>query len=220
MMHERGKSIVIEGNYGTGKSTQVELLATWLRDAYGIESLTIHEPDGPTEKCKQLRAKIKDGSLPRTPLENLQWFTESREESNRYAREHFIDRGKWVLRARNWRSTEAYQGGGEGLSTELIRETTEAHTDELYMHPDLEVILYLDNDARRQRIGDRGALETPDTFEMRDNSFQDRVNQRYIEIGTRDNLPLIEASPSVEDIQQKIRELLYIRGLLTPISDR
>ena len=72
MMHERGKSIVIEGNDGTGKSTQVELLATWLRDAYGIESLTIHEPDGPTEKCKQLRAKIKDGSLPRTPLENLQ----------------------------------------------------------------------------------------------------------------------------------------------------
>ena len=33
MMHERGKSIVIEGNDGTGKSTQVELLATWLRDA-------------------------------------------------------------------------------------------------------------------------------------------------------------------------------------------
>ncbi|MCA9335481.1 hypothetical protein KC967_01120 [Candidatus Saccharibacteria bacterium] len=49
---ERGKSIVIEGNDGTGKSTQVELLAGWLQDTYDISSLTIHEPDGPTKKSQ------------------------------------------------------------------------------------------------------------------------------------------------------------------------
>ena len=55
-MTERGRYVVIEGNDGTGKSTQVELLAQRLRDDYGIESLTIHEPDGPLQACKELRA--------------------------------------------------------------------------------------------------------------------------------------------------------------------
>ena len=43
---ERGKYIVIEGNDGTGKSTQVELLVTRLLEDYGIESFVTHEPAG------------------------------------------------------------------------------------------------------------------------------------------------------------------------------
>lgn len=211
---ERGKSIVIEGNDATGKSTQVELLAEWLLEDYGIESLTIHEPDGPTEKCRELRARIKDATIPRTPLENLEWFTESREDSNRFGRKFYIDVGKWVLRARNHRSTEAYQGAGEGLSTELIYEMTRQHTDELYMNPDLEVILYLEEMQRAQRLLGREAPEKPDTFETKGADFQRAVNHHYIVMGRRDNVPLIEASPSPAEIHQQIKELIWAQGLL------
>lgn len=212
--NERGKSIVIEGNDGTGKSTQVELIARRLQEEYGIDSLTIHEPDGPTELSKQLRARIKDATIPRTPEQNLQWFSESRQESNRYAREHYIARGKWVLRARNYRSTIAYQGGGEGLSSQLIIDTTRRYTDELYMNPDLEVILYVDDTVRATRIGERGSLETPDTFESRDDKFQRRVNEAYREMAVADKLPLIDASKPTDEVRQEIMELMWLRGLL------
>lgn len=214
LTRERGRSIVIEGNDATGKSTQVELLAEWLLEDYGIESLTIHEPDGPTDKCRELRARIKDATIPRTPLENLQWLTESREDSNRFGRKFYIDVGKWVLRARNHRSTEAYQGAGEGLSTELIYRMTREHTDELYMHPDFEVILYLEELKRIQRLSGREAPEKPDTFETRGVVYQRAVNDHYMVMGRRDNVPLIEASPPPLEIHQQIKELLWIRGLL------
>ncbi|HRC28178.1 MAG TPA: hypothetical protein PKV96_02205 [Candidatus Saccharimonas sp.] len=212
--NERGLSVVIEGNDGTGKSTQVEMLADWLWNIYGTESLTIHEPDGPTERCQELRRMIKDATILRTPEQNLAWFTESRSESNRYGREHYIDRGKAVLRARNWRSTEAYQGGGQGLPYELIRNMTAVATDELYMSPDLEVILYVDPYVRATRISSRGELEVPDTFESMGDAFQTAVDNRYLHIAARDHLPLIEASPPAAVVQQQIRELIWLRGLL------
>lgn len=213
-MSERGTSIVIEGNDGTGKSTQVELLAERLRSEYNLRVLTIHEPDGPLERCKELRARIKDASIPRTPEENLAWFTESRRLSNSYGRKHYIDVGGWVLRARNHHSTIAYQGSGEGVPATRIYEATRAATDDLYMNPDLEVILYVDDEVRAQRIDRRGVLETPDTFESRDDEFQRRVNGAYLDIAEAEKLPLIEASVSVDEIHEQIMELIWLRNLL------
>lgn len=215
-MTERGRSIVIEGNDGTGKSTQVELLAKYLQDSYGIDSLTIHEPDGPLEICKQLRAKIKDATIPRTPEQNLEWFTESRHHSNRYGREHYIDKGGWVLRARNHRSTEAYQGNGEGIDANHIKQVTLESTDALYMNPDLEVILFVNDNVRKQRIASRGGIETPDTFESKGDEFQSRVNDAYISIAERDTVPLLDASQSIETVHREIVELIWLRGLLPP----
>ena len=100
---------------------------------------------------------------------------------------------------------------------EVIDDFWRENATQTYANDSTRLALYMDQNnslAVPREVWRQRALG------MRDNSFQDRVDQCYIEIGTRDNLPLIEASPSVEDIQQKIRELLYIRGLLTPISDR
>ena len=211
----RGKSIVIEGHDGTGKSTQIELLAKRLRNEYGIDSLTIHEPDGPLEECKRLRTKIKDATIPRTAEDNLQWFTQSRHLSNQYGRENYIDKGKWVLRARNHLSTIAYQGGGEGIAEDVILDLTRANTDELYMVPDLTVILFLnDPETRNQRIGQRGPLDKPDTFESKGLAFQKAVNDTYINIAIRDNLPMIDASVSAEAVHEQIMELIWSKGLL------
>ena len=214
-LFERGRSIVAEGHDGTGKSTAVELLGERLWDDYGIESLIIHEPDGPVDECRLLREKIKDATIPRTPMDNLNWFTESRRISNAYAREHYINKGKWVLRARNHLSTIAYQGGGEGIAEDIILGLTRANTDELYMVPDLTVILFLnDPETRNQRISQRGPLNKPDTFESKGLAFQKAVNDTYINIAIRDNLPMIDASVSAEAVHEQIMELIWLRGLL------
>ena len=210
-MSRRGKYIVIEGNDGTGKSTQVERLEQRLLTE-GIESIQIHEPDG-TPISARLRTIIKDGTLERDGLTNILLFTAARHENWRQWVEPALASGKWVLSARNWVSTVAYQGYGENANIQQIESITREFVGESYMHPDLELILTLeDEDIRKNRIDGRGELEQPDTFESRSSGFQSKVNNGYIDFAGEKNLETIDASRDIDaveqDIWQKVLEIM------------
>ena len=66
----RGFYMVGEGNDGAGKTTQIELLAEYLEKEFGLEVFVISEPGG-TPFAEELRAIIKDGSLERSAVANL-----------------------------------------------------------------------------------------------------------------------------------------------------
>jgi dTMP kinase len=192
-----GKYIVIEGVDGTGKSTQVGLLREALKKQ-GIESDEHHEPDG-TPIANEIRAIIKNGSLTRDAATNLLLFTAARHEIWQRAQQR-LDDGVWVIAARNYFSTLAYQGYGEGLSLDLIYKTTRQFTDERYMRPDLAVILTLDDEAERaHRIATRGRLTTPDTFESRDG---------YLDIAAQNDLPILSAARPAPEMTRRILALL------------
>ena len=202
---QSGKYIVIEGNDGTGKSTQVELLARYLADR-GEKVMTIHEPAG-TAMADAIRTVIKNGSIPRDGLTNLLLFTASRHDIWQEASQKLRD-GWYVLSARNYISTLAYQGAGEGIDGVLIRQLTEQFTDERYMKTDATIVLTTDSAHRRQRIAQRGSLDKPDTFEARSDDFQTRVNRAYRTIAAESHYPLIDASQSIEAVQKDVRDAL------------
>ena len=202
-----GKYIVIEGNDGTGKSTQVELLSSYLREQ-GIDTFVTHEPAG-TPIADAIRTVIKDGNLERDPITNLLLFTAARHENWLIASKR-LDEGAWVISARNYLSTEVYQGIGEGLGTELIHEVTRQFTDERYMKPDHTFILTLSNEERATRIQLRGPLDTPDTFESRDRQFQESLNQGYVTLGERYGFEMVDAGQPIEAVQSRIRSSLGI----------
>ncbi len=205
MVTERGRYVVIEGHDGTGKSTQVDLLREKLADD-GIDSIAFHEPEG-TPIANEIRTIIKNGGLERDPETNLLLFTASRREIWNQARAA-LALGKWVVTARNYYSTMAYQGYGEGLDLDLITDTTRQFTDDQYMHPDIAVILSLEDEAARaKRIDQRGELEHPDTFESRDAAFQQRVKDGYLSIARDYNLPVIAADQPLEVISKQIYSL-------------
>jgi dTMP kinase len=202
----RGKYIVIEGHDGTGKSTQVGLIREKLT-AKGINSIEFHEPQG-SPIADEIRTVIKNGALERDGKTNLLLFTAARHEIWKYAQEE-LAKDTWVIAARNYFSTLAYQGYGEGLELELITSTTAQFTDELYMQPDLAVILMLEDQKERvKRISQRGALSTPDTFESRSEQFQSAVSMGYLDIAKEYRLPIISASQPKEAIAQQIFELI------------
>lgn len=204
-MPERGKYIVIEGHDGTGKSTQVEMLHEHLSEE-GIEAVQIHEPAG-VAIADELRKIIKNGELDRDGETNLLLFTAARRELFRQVIAPTLGRGAWVLAARNWRSTAAYQGYGEGLSINEIEAITRKYTDEAYLNPDFECILSLQSEQERaKRIAKRGELENPDTFESRGDDFQTKVENGYLDIARKDGLLVIDASPSPEEIHEEIWE--------------
>lgn len=203
-MRNLGKYVVIEGNDGTGKSTQVEMLSEWLNKENGIETFVTHEPAG-APIADAIREVIKNGELERSPETNLLLFTATRYEIWQQARRE-LALGRWVLSARNYLSTEVYQGYAEGLSIELIHDITRQFTDDRYMSPDYTFILTLDDDERKRCIGGRGELAHKDTFESRDDEFQSKLNAGYVEIAKKYDFTTIDAGDSIVHIQQTLRD--------------
>lgn len=201
-----GFYIVGEGNDGTGKSTQIDLLAQYLEKEFDLETYVMHEPDG-SPISSEIRTIIKNGSLERDAVTNLLLFTASRHETWFREARPVLQRGGVVLSARNELSSEIYQGVGEGLGVDYVRDVTRAFMDERYMNPDLTVIFTLQDAIRKQRIAARGELENPDTFESRGDNFQTLVDGGYATIATERGFPTIDASRSITTVQRNFRRL-------------
>ena len=212
----RGKYIVIEGGDGTGKSTQVELLKKRL-SGQGISSIVIHEPDGfegdselgiaAVPEATELRKKIKDATIPRTPTQNVEWFTEARRLNWIQAMEPALKLGAWVLAARNWYSTVAYQGYGEGIDPQVIEAVTRQQVGGEYTTPDYALILNIANETVRQgRISNRGPLDTPDTFESKPDTFQQAMQTGYMKFAAEYNIEVLDASGTISDVEESIWE--------------
>lgn len=200
---DRPNYIVVEGSDGTGKSTQVELLATHLR-SLGKDVFEMHEPAG-VPIADELRKIIKNKDLTRAPETNLLLFTAARHEIWNKAKAA-MEQGAWVVSARNWLSTLVYQGYGEGLSHDTIRTVTRQFTDERYYTPDYTFILTLDDTTRRQRIEKRAdSTAKTDTFESRNQSFQDTLLTAYDALAKLPEYHHIDAANDIDTIQSTIR---------------
>ena len=196
-MITRGRYIVIEGNDGTGKSTQVRLLQTYFHEQ-GRSVVIVEEPGGgdpafTTPVASYLRAIIKNRQLQRDPEINLALFSAARRELWQHSIAPALERGAVVLAARNYLSTLAYQGYGEGLDLDHIRETTALFTDARYMAPDHVVVLVINDDIeRKRRLAERSSLIYLDAFESRADDFQRRVDNGYAALARDMALPVVE----------------------------
>lgn len=199
----RGKYIVIEGPDGTGKTTQADLLQQHL-EAQGKDVMHIKEPGG-SPVSEAIRTVLLDSTLERTPMTNILLFTANRHELWHAVIEPALARGTWVITTRNYWSTLAYQGFGEGMDATIIIATTSAFTSKNYMQPDFACILTLDDIAEgARRVAQRGELEKPDTFESKDDAFQRRVREGYTAIAKQYTLPTISAAQSIKTVAAQI----------------
>ena len=206
--------IVIEGQDGTGKSTQVERLAEKLR-ADGKEVLTFHEPDGELEAAHAMRAIIKDKKYNLEPMTHVMLFTAARYELWKKLAEPVLKRGGYVISARNWWSTLAYQGYGQGVSRARIIRVTKEVMPERYVKPDKAVILTLDDEIRHERQGGRDAVHgadtttETDTFESKPEEFQQRVNGAYEKIAREFDIKTVDARGSIEQVAAELEKLIF-----------
>lgn len=203
-----GVYIVIEGNDGTGKSTQVDMLAAWLRER-GREVVVIEEPGSDdaaktTPVANEYRRVLKDGRFKLDPEVNLLLFSAARRELWFHKIEPALRRGAVVLSSRNYVSTLVYQGYGEGVTENAIINMTKRFTSERYMSPDFVVVLFANDQTRQQRIAERGMTEAVDSFESRDDVFQQKINDGYQTVAKTHNIPLILAERSPADVHQQI----------------
>lgn len=203
-----GYYIVVEGHDGTGKSTQIELLAAWLqttgRDVVVVEEPGSDDPAKATPVANELRRVIKNGQLVRAPEVNLALFSAARRELWQQRIQPALKRGAVVLSSRNYFSTIAYQGYGEGLDVAEIERMTAVFTDERYLQPDGAVVLLASDRVRQQRIVARGEDSAADTFESREAAFQQRVHQGYQQLAANKNIPVVVSEGAPQDVQRQI----------------
>ena len=148
----RGALIAFEGIDGTGKSTQVALLAAALR-ARGLEVVETREPtDGP--HGRRIRVLAAEGRRA-APEEELALFWSDRAEHVESVIEPALARGAWVVTDRYTLSTVCYQGA-RGLDVaELVAES-----ERRFPLPELAIVLELSPEQALERIRGRGAEDT------------------------------------------------------------
>jgi len=205
----RGKYIVVEGQDGTGKSTQVERLRKRLK-SNGIESIEFHEPGEGDKSLQTMPNKIRkillDKNINRVPSTNILLFSAARNElwNRKNGALESLNKGIWVIASRNWKSTIAYQGYGEGYDIPAIESTTKILLGKDYFKPDFECIVYIDELTRIARMTSRDDTHKQDTFESKASDFQKRVNDSYFKIAKKYKTPLINGSGSVQEVEDLI----------------
>lgn len=195
----RGRLVVFEGVDGSGKSTQLRLLAEHLR-ACGMDPLTTHEPTGGTWG-QRIRAMARSGERV-APAEELRWFVEDRREHVAQVIEPALAAGRLVLSDRYYLSTVAYQGA-RGLDPQRLLAQAEAE----FPPPDLALVFELDPALGLARVAARGEAAEP-AFE--EAAFLARADTIFRAID-RPWIARIAADAEAPEIHSRVCELLRLR---------
>lgn len=199
-----GKFVTIEGVEGVGKSTNVEFVANYLRQA-GFNAITTREPGG-TPVAEQIRTVLLDsqpGSLSDT-CELLLMFAARSSHVEALIRPA-LSRGDWVICDRFVDATYAYQGGGRGMASQSIADLEALVLDGLA--PDLTLLLDAPLDIAEGRRHARGIT---DRFEVEEREFFERVRNRYREIAEADpeRVKLVDASGDIATVTATLGDML------------
>jgi dTMP kinase len=149
----RGRLVVFEGVDGSGKSTQLRLLAERLR-AGGVDPVVTREPtDGPFGR--RIRAMARSGAGV-APEEELRWFVEDRREHVTQVIAPALAAGRLVLGDRYFLSTVAYQGA-RGFDPERLLAEAEAE----FPLPDLALVFDVEPATGLARVAARAGHAEP-----------------------------------------------------------
>jgi len=190
--------ITFEGIEGSGKSTQIELLRSLLKEeGHAVEIL--REP-GTT----QLGEKIRDIFLEKTdervdPITEAFLLYASRKHLDQnFLQEHLKNRSI-VIADRYSDATIAYQCFGKGLSEDFVQYI---HEKSDLLSPDLTFYLDITAEASKARIDDREL----DRMESESLDFFNKVRAGYLEIAKSNaaRVIILDAELSVKDLQDQI----------------
>jgi dTMP kinase len=197
-----GKFITLEGVDGSGKSSHVEGIAALLR-ARGRRALVTREPGG-TPLAEQLRALVL--AEPMDPLSETLLMFAARGDHLRRVIEPALAEGVWVVCDRFTDATVAYQGGGKGVSADLIERLRLAVHPGL--EPDLTFVFDCPYSIARERLGGTG--KAPDRFEREGREFFERVRRGYLDLAAAQpgRMRVIDATKSLEAIKNMVEDII------------
>jgi len=185
MPGRRGLFITFEGLDGSGKRTQITRLAETLT-ARGLDVLATREPGGSAigERIRSILLDSRTSGL--SPLAELALMFADRAQHVEEVIEPALKAGKTVICDRYTDSTEAYQGFGRRLGSQVVLDLHHTLCHDLW--PDLTLLLEseLDASVARARNRNQSSQSSEGRFESEDAAFFRRVHQGFNEIARRE----------------------------------
>ncbi len=212
----RGQFITLEGLDGSGKTTQINRLAEWLKK-HGHSPVLTRQPGG-TPTGDRIRALLLDSrSTALSPMAEMALMFADRAQVIAEIIEPALKAGKIVVCDRFTDSTEAYQGGGRQLGSAPVLELHRLLCRE--PQPDMTLLLLPSLEASLARARRRNERENAKSgqdenrFEQEKDAFYRRVYEKYKEIAKRESKRVvpIEGDLSVDQVHEKIVEAVAKR---------
>ncbi|MDQ1578839.1 MAG: dTMP kinase [Microbacteriaceae bacterium] len=196
-----GLFITLEGGDGSGKSTQAELLSSWLTDA-GYVVVRSREPGG-TDLGLELREIVLHRRGDIAPRAEALLYAADRAHNVATKVRPAIERGEIVIQDRYLDSSVAYQGAGRVLDGQEVREISLWATEGLM--PDLTILLDLDEGVGRERLDE--ARTRYDRLEAEKHDFHARVRAAYLALAeaSPERFLVLPATDSIDSIAASVR---------------
>ena len=208
----RGRFITFEGGEGSGKSTQIKILADRL-DAAKLRAIVTREPGG-SPGAEIIRHLVLSGvgKLLGSDAETL-LFAAARDDHVHTVIKPALEQGIWVLCDRFADSTRAYQGRLGHVLPGVLNAMERVTIGDL--KPDLTVILDVPVEVGMARAAARRGSGTPDRFEAEDVEFHRNLRDAYREIAASDpkRCVLIDANGDANTVAAKVWAALRDRVL-------
>jgi len=200
--------ITFEGPEGSGKSTQIRLLAGRLHEC-GIRTLLTREPGG-TSTGEAIRRLLQHDSSDAEMAHRTEvlLFCASRAQIVEQVIRPALEQGTWVLCDRFTDSTLAYQGSGRGFALEDLRALNGFATGGLA--PDLTLLLDISVDESLRRIAARPS--EIDRIERAGRNFHERLRTGYLELAAAEpaRFRVITSARPIEQTREEVWQV--VRG--------
>lgn len=198
---KKGLFITFEGADGCGKTTQIKLLAEYLKNK-GYEVILTREPGGKGlgEKVREILLNY-DGEVSDRCESFL--FLADRAQNIDVIVNPAVQSGKIVLCDRHIDSTVAYQGYGRGLDLKRIKMLNDLATNG--KKPDLTIIFDIDVETSMKRVGSE-----KDRMESVGIEFHNKVRNGYLEIAKEEpeRIKVVNAVQSIENVFEDVKQIV------------
>jgi dTMP kinase len=208
--------ISFEGIEGCGKTTQIKLAGSFLRQNH-IPFVMTEEPGG-TPMGRRIRKIL----LNKSPDEEIcaeaeiLLFSAARVQHVREVILPALEAGKVVLCDRFFDATIAYQGFGRGTDLRFIKKIIEYSTSGL--KPEMTILFDLPVKVGLERAMDRISLlkETSsdtmpeDRFEREDIEFHQRVKEGYLNLAQAEpeRFRIVDGTAGIQTIHRQVGDLI------------
>ncbi len=200
----RGKFIVVEGLEGAGKSSVIGLIVEALKKA-GKRVEQTREPGG-TPMAEAIRECVKHDWHETVSEETellLMYAARVQLLTNKILPS--LDTGAWVVGDRHDLSSQAYQGGGRGVSEKTMRAISDIALKGF--KPDLTLYLDVDPAVGLERARGRGEL---DRIEQAGLAFFERTRAKYLELAEQDeSIVVVSAMQSMDKVHQDVIAVIH-----------
>ncbi|TVS15423.1 MAG: dTMP kinase [Planctomycetaceae bacterium] len=193
-----------DGIDGTGKSTQMDLFAQFLRDG-GHDVLTCRDPGGTMLGERLREILLHKAEIPLGGRAEMLLYMASRAQLVEEVIQPALRQEREVVCDRFLLANVVYQGHAGGLQVSELWQVGRVATGGT--QPDLTFVLDMPVDAAAQRI--TGQL---DRMESRGLDYMDRVRRGFLaEAARRDDVVVIDADREIAEIHDQIRTIVQAR---------